>query len=311
MEKVTWNGRVKAAGGDFMQSTEWGAFHTALGWRVEQVDAGGLFAHVVFRPLPLGANQGYVPMGPLLEGHQARGFARGLVDASAFSLALRNAADRRTLFLEYDLLEPVPALGTVTPHTRQPLRTHLVDIAGKNADTLYAAFHPTLQQNLSRAERHSLVVRKEEGWRPFYKLYTHTTERHDIRAWHEGYIRTLWETLAPQGMVEIWGVYHEGELLSSNMYVIWEGRATHLFAGSSERKREMMAPHLLHWRMMSHYAERGIHHYDLGKVDRQKLPGLTTFKTRFGGTTHVYPGNVKNILHPLCYRLYTTLKSLR
>ena len=186
-----------------------------------------------------------------------------------------------------------------------------MDIQGKDKEALYEVFHPTLRQNLERAERYTLEVKQEEGWERFYDLYTATMQRHKLRPWHKEYIKTLRETLVPLGVCEIWSVYYNGELLSSNLYILFNGRATHLFGGSSDAKREVMGPHFLHAHMMSVFADRGMGKYDLGKVDREKLPGLTTFKTRFGGTTHTYPGNVKNIVRPVWYRLYTLLKTLR
>src|SRR3989344_3067533 len=261
MNDTNWNSRVAALGGDFMQSVEWGAFHKKLGWRVERVEGGGVFAQIIFRPLPLGANEGYVPLGPLFVSSPSE------ADGEAFLRAVRVSGDKNTAFFEYDLFLPTPFLPAPTPHTRQPLSVCVVDIEGKDKEALYEVFHPTLRQNLERAERYTLEVKQEEGWERFYDLYTATMQRHKLRPWHKEYIKTLWETLVPLGVCEIWSVYYNGELLSSNLYILFNGRATHLFGGSSGAMREAMGPHFLHAHMMSVFAGRGMGKYDLGKVD--------------------------------------------
>lgn len=285
-----------------MQSWEWGEFYNALGRRVERVRAGGLAAQIIFRPLPLGRREAYVPMGPLV--------LEGDLDERAFWQAVEGVVDGKTLFFECDLLSPVPFLTPTTPQTRQPRQVHIVDIAGKGSEELYEQFHSTLQQNVDRAQRENLSIVKEEKWERFYGLYLRTMERHELRPWHREYIQTLVDTLAPEGAVETWSVYHEDDLLATNLYTLFGGRVTHLYAGSASKKRNLQAPHFLHWQMMSEFAKRGIKEYDLGKVDPDKLPGLTTFKERFGGVTKKYPGNYKRVLRPTAYKLYTFAKSL-
>jgi len=301
MDEQAWDKAIEAGGGDFFQSTGWGAFQRVLGRHVEHVQVGGACAQIIFRPLPAGADYAYIPMGPVPAGKEVEGgeLLEGILQVTGTN----------TVFIECDLLVEIERFVPTTEKTRQPRRVHIVSLNKSMSKTLLSSFHPTLEQNIERALHHNLDVRKENSWEGFFALYLDTIKRHSLRPWGREYMRLLWETLLGREMLEIWSVYHDGTLLASNLYVLFGGRATHLFGGSSEKKRNVMAPHFLHWKMMSTFAERGIKEYDLGKVDAQLLPGLTQFKERFCGVTRTYPGNFRYPLRPLWYRAYTLIHS--
>jgi lipid II:glycine glycyltransferase (peptidoglycan interpeptide bridge formation enzyme) len=302
MREQEWNDIVRNFRGDFLQSYAWGEFHRALGWRVERIHSDSFALQLIFRPLALGMKQGYAPHGPITNTPQ-------IIDEQDFWALCQSFTDRKTVFLEFDLLADVPFLSPRTDKTRQPRNELIISLTGRGEkEDLRENFHPTLQQNISRAERHNLSIVREQSWENFYELYVATMRRHELRPWYGSYIKTLWDVLAPQGMLEIWSAYAKDTLLASNLYVIFASRATHLFGGSNDEHSEMMAPHYLHWKMMEHYGENGIAEYDLGKVG-EGLTGLTIFKQRFGGSVCSYPGNYVKVLKPLRYFAYRAARS--
>jgi len=300
MDESKWNSRVADAGGDFMQSVEWGAFQRALGRDVFRVDAGGILSQGYIRAIGYGQEQIYIPMGPLpyKADHSGK-------DHLAAIAAKKKSG---TVFIECDLIKNVESFTPTTTKTRQPKSVTIVDIEGKSKDVLNSRFHATLKENISRAERYELSVREEESWEGFFELYLQTMERHNLRPWTREYMSRLWETLRPYKMIEIWSCFDGADLLATNLYILFNGRSTHLFGGTSSQKRETMAPHFLHYQMMNMYSQRGFLEYDLGKIDPVGLKNLTSFKERFGGKRKEYPGNFRYILKPLWYRMYSLAK---
>ena len=81
---------------------------------------------------------------------------------------------------------------------------------------------------------------------------------------------------------------HEGERLATALVVYFGDRATYLFGGSLPRRREVMAPYLLHFEAMRAARERGHRWYDLYGVSPADQPGhpwagISAFKRKFGG----------------------------
>lgn len=300
MDSSNWNKTISESDGDFMQSVEWGHFQRALGREVIQTDAGGILSQAYRRPLGYGKDQIYVPMGPIPYANVTHG--------EEHLRALLAHKKSGTIFLECDLSTSIAEFEPTGGETRQPSAVSIVNIEDKTRDTLKGGFHSTLKENISRAERYQLTVWNDDGWELFYELYVQTMKRHELRPWHKEYIRALWDTLRPHSMVEIWSCSQGNDLLASNMYILFGSKVTHLFGGTSNQKRETMAPHYLHLYMMDTYARRGYTDYDMGKIDPVRLKNLTEFKERFGGSRKTYPGNFRYIIKPLWYRLYSLAK---
>ena len=80
--------------------------------------------------------------------------------------------------------------------------------------------------------------------------------------------------------------------------------ATYLHGASSRKNKELMAPHLLHWRIIQEAKKRGLGQYDFGGIDEKKWPGVTRFKIGFGGSVVEYPPSVDIIYKPILYKIY-------
>lgn len=299
MTNFQWNQLVIENGGEFLQSFEWGEFQKALGKRVERIATPYFLAQIIFQPLPFGLNYGYIPRGPVI--------VRDTIREENFWDAFGKIRDTRTVFLEFDLSSEVPFLKPAQAITRQPQQTLLVDLT-QNPNQLFGSFHKRHQVNIRRAEKNNLVAERENGWEPFYKLMSKTARRQGFRIWPRQYFAQLWETLAPAGMLEIWSAYQGSKLLAANLYILFAGRAAYLYGASSYENRSLMAPHLLHWRVIQEFQKRGFTRYDFWGLDERRFPGVTAFKKKFGGSVQTYPGSYVMVLRPNWYKLYRLVR---
>ena len=83
---------------------------------------------------------------------------------------------------------------------------------------------------------------------------------------------------------------------------------TYLHGGSSREHKELMAPYLLHWRIMEEAKRRGMAQYDLWGIDGDRWPGVTRFKKGFGGSGVFYPPSLEVVYRPLWYKIYRVMK---
>ncbi len=90
---------------------------------------------------------------------------------------------------------------------------------------------------------------------------------------------------------------YQGQVLAAAIVAFYNGWAIYLHGASSSQHREVMAPHLLHWRIMQEAKRRGFRYYDLWGVSPSPLPtpklrqtGIPSPLEGRGGTEQwVYP----------------------
>ena len=87
--------------------------------------------------------------------------------------------------------------------------------------------------------------------------------------------------------------------------------ATYLHGASGSFHRDVMAPYILHWRIMQDAKQHGFKKYDLWGIDEERWPGVTRFKTGFGGTVVEYPKSIDIVFRPMWYKAYRIIKKMR
>jgi lipid II:glycine glycyltransferase (peptidoglycan interpeptide bridge formation enzyme) len=92
--------------------------------------------------------------------------------------------------------------------------------------------------------------------------------------------------------------------------------ATYLHGASSRERRELMAPHLLHWTAMMDAKSWGFRTYDFWGVapegvEGHSWAGITRFKRGFGGKYVAYPGTYDVPVDRFWYGLYAATQKLR
>jgi lipid II:glycine glycyltransferase (peptidoglycan interpeptide bridge formation enzyme) len=72
-----------------------------------------------------------------------------------------------------------------------------------------------------------------------------------------------------------------------------------------------MSPYLLQWSLIKYAQAAGYLYYDFYGIDEKKWPGVTRFKTGFGGYVFEYAGTYDLVFKPVIYRVYEFLRKLR
>ena len=78
-------------------------------------------------------------------------------------------------------------------------------------------------------------------------------------------------------------VSRDGEPLAGNITAIHGDTAVYLVGASTDAALERKASYLMHWRTIELLQERGVPWYDLGGIDPDVNPGVTSFKLRTNG----------------------------
>ncbi len=319
MDASSWNRAALSnapVSGAFLQSWQWGEFQRAAGRAVRRYEAGGLVAQVVSRPLP----------GGLMEWDMFRApFADALAEPIIADLRKTNGA-----FLHVEPLDPWTRAGV---DNYQPLRhaparlpehTLVIDLT-QSEETLLAAMHPKTRYNLRLAQKHGVSVRigNTDDWPAVWQMFAATAKRDGFSLHPQTYYEKMLAALA--GSLDDANVCtahlvlaeHEGDLLAGMILLRFGNTATYLHGASSDVKRNLMAPHLLHGEAMRLAKTAGCTAYDFWGVAPPAAPashswaGITRFKTGFGGTRMSLPEARELPLRPFWYTLYRLANRIR
>lgn len=310
-----WNEGVLAAGGNFLQSWEWGEFQRRAGFSVLRYqDAQGGRAQLVRRPLPFGQHYWYCPRGPL--GHE---MFESLPERSELSYAA---------FIRFEPLEAPPKLfGARKVGEVQPAQTLIVDLK-KDPEALLAGMHEKTRYNIRLAERKGVRVfaagADEAAFGVFWDLMSETAERDRFHAHGREYYRGMLDVLEGdpaerdglRPKARLLFAEHDGRVLAANLMLYFGGTATYLHGASSRERREVMAPYLLHWKAMETARAAGCDRYDFWGVapegvENHPWAGVTRFKRGFGGTYVSYPGTYDLPIGKGWYWAYRVAQKLR
>lgn len=294
----------------FLHSSAWQSFQEAAGAAVAR-DGHNLFVH---RNLPGKGSYWISSRCTIPADWKVPDFAK-----DAWFVRLEPADT-----LSYQHLAKLPLVKTVAI---QPKQTTYLNLR-QTQEELLAAMKSKHRYNIRLAEKHGVEVeviteQVSAQFPRFWKLLEETADRHDFRLHTKDYYQTMLATLEKEQLVRLGFAHKDGEDLAAVLVLTYNGTATYLHGASTKARRELMAPHLLHWRMITQLQEEGLAAYDFWGVNAQQteegwepLPnhastGTTRFKLGFGGPVVEYPGCYDLILNRFCYTLYKGIRGLR
>ncbi|HJN85396.1 MAG TPA: peptidoglycan bridge formation glycyltransferase FemA/FemB family protein [Patescibacteria group bacterium] len=315
--KKDWNEFVQDHGprsGAFLQSWEWGELQRKLGREVLRYDSGDARAQLIEMRLPAGQQYHYIPRGPIGASPQVcLDFTKLIVDELGSDL-----------FMRVDLARTLSAvdakLNILGVKDVQPATTLITDLNASEAQ-LFEKMHSKTRYNIRLAEKKGVEIKinAKDALNVFVNLVTETSARHGIRSHKRSHYEAILEHLdgssdAPRAFIAT--AVHEGDTLSAAMCIDWNGVRTYLHGASSDLKKNLMSPHLLHWKLIDDAKRSGIRSYDWWGiapegVDDHSLRGVTRFKKGFGGEIVTSPGTIDVVLKSMMYRLYTWVKKFR
>jgi peptidoglycan pentaglycine glycine transferase (the first glycine) len=234
-----------------------------------------------------------VPEGPVLNWQNEAQAAAGLrlIMDAANDYALSSGA--MVLRIEPRLVPPQPRILREfgkAPVNFIPKETLYIDLAGSE-EQIMAAMQPKGRYNIRVAQRHG--VRVIESTNPsdvvrFYRVVEEASRRDDFALEPLQFFRDLVETLCPAGHARMLFAEHEGDVLGALLLVTCGTRATYLYGGIANTKRNLMGGYALQWAAMATAKRAGCTIYDMYGFDGFMAPGnayarFSQFKRRFGG----------------------------
>lgn len=233
-----------------------------------------------------------------------------------FSSAERIAKKEGHIFLKVDPVSPVSYPKKISSHALQPQKTIICNLEKSEAELL-SAMHEKTRYNIRLAERKGVRVmnykprimnheKKEEFW----NLLEQTAERDGFYTHEQKYYEALLGESSEHFSNELFFAEHEGKPIAVALINFYRspasigGGAAYLHGASSSEHRNLMAPHLLHWRIMREAKKRGFRQYDFWGIDEKRWPGVTRFKRGFGGQEAAYPESFDIVYRKNYYWFY-------
>ncbi len=317
-DQKIWDDFVLAAKGQFLQSFEWGQFQERLNrkiWHLALCQDGEIILAglVVKHGLPLNRSYLYSPRGPIAAGgDEISNFLERIREIARKENAIfwrieptREITDKRIKDLCSMFHVPCSMTSPV-----QPSRTIILDLKGSEEELL-ARMHPKTRYNIRLAQRHGIEVEEGSGddIEKFLDILHKTARRDKFRPYPDEYYRQLFKV--DPNFVKLYLARYKGEILAANIIVFFGKTATYVHGASSDKHRDVMAPHLLHWHVITEAKISDYTWYDFWGADEKKWPGLTRFKKSFGANVVIYPGTFDLILDKKWYCLYRLGKNIK
>lgn len=262
-----------------------------------EYDREGINAGIIKREIYLGKNYLYIPHGPEMDFSEMTGGFRDPVNN--FVKHLKDLAGRhKSIFVRAEPLADNVAQLLVEAGFRkskkqtQPKRTVIVDLGGNETDILGRMHHKT-RYNIKVAEKNNIVVEESRDLKSFIELLKKTTERDGFSSHPAEYYRDLAAFFSGPGelQVKLFLALLDGRPVAGAVVLIHGDTGYYLHGASDYEYRSMMAPYLLHWRIIGLFKKDGLKYYDLWGIDAKKWPGVTRFKLGWGGRTVEHPGS--------------------
>lgn len=300
LEGVKWEALVSstpAAG--FMQSLHWArlkskqdmeSLHLTL-YDGNRLVGGGLFYSASANK---GSNLLICPEGPILPWSDEVACSEAM--ELLLQAAQQHAASTKSIAVRIEpRLAQIPmkaCRGFVrAPVDLVPRETLYLDLR-QTEDELLASMRPKGRYNIRLSERHGVIVRPEQfsglAVRKLYAMLLQASRRDGFLLEPLSFFARLTESLSTTGMAKMLFAEHDGETIGALLLITYGIRATYLYGGISNNKRNLMAGYALQWKAMQLAKAAGCQTYDLYGFDRFCAPQnqyarFSRFKRQFGG----------------------------
>jgi lipid II:glycine glycyltransferase (peptidoglycan interpeptide bridge formation enzyme) len=297
----------------FLQTPEWLAFQKSLGRKVWRLDDGFLKANIIRHDVRMRQNYLYIPYGPELNLDMARDGLRN--DISHFAAHLRYLArTERSMFIKIEPTHDVTVDLLIRNGMRlrksnrsvQPRATVVVDLT-QTDDELTDKLHHKHRYNINLAERKGVTIEESTDAEIFWRLLQQTAEHDDFRTHGMLYYKKLLNYFSdPDGALRtrLYLAHQGGHPIAGVIMLEYGKTVTYLHGAMDRSQRALMAPHLMHWKLIQQYKRAGYEAYDFWGIDAEKYPGVSRFKLGFGARHIEYPGSFDLVFKRFWYWLY-------
>lgn len=314
----------------FVQSHKYGFLHQTWAWgEFQQAALGRSFfvlhagneatlasALIVRMPLPRGMCYLYAPRGPVFDPDN-RDAVRA-ADAIMAEVARRARASKAVYFridppfhdsqFVREFLKRHQLRYAHAQH--QPELTLKIDLT-KSEDDILLQMKQKGRYNIRLAEKHGVNVTESADVQAFCSLLRQTTTR-DKFSGHES---SYYEAMLRMPFAKLFLASFTGIPAAGAIVTYFGNTATYYYGASSNEHRSVMAPYLLHWRIIQDAKARGLHWYDFFGIAPDTQPhhpwrSVTEFKRKFGGVEERFIGAYECTYQPFMYWIMRTYKKI-
>ena len=309
-QKEKWNQFVKADGGSFLQSFEWGEFQESLGRKIWRLEIGeNLKALVIKHDLPLGKSYLYCPR-PVFSEEKWQSFLKEMQSI---------AKKEKSIFLK---IEPsksfkfqVSSFKFIKSQKQiQPAKTLILDIS-KPEEELLSQMRQKTRYNIKLAHKQGIEIGiislpRQEEIESFWQILSQTAKRDKFHLHPKIYYQKMLGILGEAGLVKLFIAEYKNQIIAANIVCFFNETAIYFHGASDYNFRHLMAPYLLQWQAILEAKKLGFKFYDFWGIDEKKWPGVTRFKKGFGGEEIIYPDTFDLVFLPGWYWIYNIVRRI-
>jgi lipid II:glycine glycyltransferase (peptidoglycan interpeptide bridge formation enzyme) len=193
----------------------------------------------------------------------------------------------------------------------QPKRSLILDLA-QSEESLLQGMHQKTRYNIRLAEKKGLTFcegKTTTDFDDFWRLMRQTGERDSFKVHNLEHYKIL--ATANPDFIKLFLVKDGDKSLAAGLFSFYGNKVTYLHGSSDHKQRQLMSPYLLQWQVIKLARQSSFLYYDFFGIDEQKWPGVTRFKTGFGGREIAYAGTHDLVFKNFKYNLYLLLRKLR
>lgn len=305
----------------FLQSDKWADIQKKTSDDIflkviyQEEKALGFFL-AIEKKIPGGFKYLYLPRGPLVFENYQGNFWNDFYEASRLEFKKKKVLFIRVEPNDNNFKNFVSSNRAIVKKSRdiQPASTSFLDLS-PSSDELLKKMNQKSRYNIRLADKRGVVVsgltkgslNYEKHFADFYNLIFLTAKRDKFFI----HSRNYYNNLIDGDFIRLFEARKDGVLLAAGIFSFYKQTVTYLHGASSNEMRELMAPHLLQWKIINLAKEEGYRYYDFYGIDEKKWPGVSRFKKGFAGEILSYPGTFDILYHKNLYLVYNLIRKLR
>jgi len=171
-----------------------------------------------------------------------------------------------------------------------PQETLYIDLSASK-ESLLAGMKHKGRYNIKLSQRYGINVREDtttQSVNRFYAIMRNASARNDFPLEPQAFFEHLATVLCPAGHARFFFSEHEDDTPGALLLITYGIRATYLYGGITNTKRNLMGGYALQWAAIQAAKEAGCSIYDFYGFDQFRAPDhqyarFSQFKDQFGG----------------------------
>jgi len=318
----------------FTQAWFFGQWQEAMGRKVRRFEIKkdfeiiGFF-QVIKYPFPFGKSFLYIPHAPVLTSNTPQAtskenkFPMGSAHNNEFlkkfhEKLLKITKEENAIFARFDFhsrnldryFKKVPSYAYHSSYF-QPKYEWILNVK-KSEEEMLNNMHPKTRYGIRLAESKGVkveIIKTDflEYFSHFYDLMKKTAERNKFNLHPEIYYKNIFTSCEKNKNAFLVIANYNSKILVINLVLLYGETVYFVFGASSDEFKNLMAPHLSHWKTIIEVKKLDLKIYNFGAVG-EEFEGISRFKKRFGGELLEYSDSYDLVLKTFWYKLYNLRK---